>query len=135
MKDLFEKMIKFYIVGAAGTIVNLGMTYLLTHYFSIWYLMSNIIGIFLATTMNFFINRSWTFRSIKKHRKMMTQYFYYWGSNLVAISVQLCLGYFLTEYAHIWYIASILIAIIMGSIANFLINKSWTFKDLHKRRI
>lgn len=132
MKDFLEKMIKFYIVGGTGTVINLSITYFLTQYFLLWYLTSNIIGIFIATTMNFFINRSWTFGSIRKHRKMLTQYFYYWGSNLVAISIQLCLGYILTEYAHLWYIASIFIAIVVGSIVNFLINKSWTFKDLHK---
>lgn len=129
MKDLMSKLVKFYIVGGCGTVINLGITYLLTQYLSLWYVLSNVIGIFIATTIIFFANRSWTFNTIEKHRRIFTQYMYYWGSNLIAISIQISLGFILTEFFHVWYIFSIFTAIVIASVVNFLINKTWTFQE------
>ncbi len=39
--------------------------------------------------------------------------------------------YSLTEYAHIWYLFSSVIAVIAGFVVSFLLQKFWTFRNMH----
>ena len=57
-----KKFIKFVIVGLGGALIQLGVTYALTEYLDLWYLVSLSIAIVLATLWNFSANLRWTFR-------------------------------------------------------------------------
>ena len=62
--SLFAKhAVQFYIVGASGVLVNLGILYILTDIAKLWYVASQIMAISVSITTNFFFNRYWTFGS------------------------------------------------------------------------
>ena len=43
--------------------------------------------------------------------------------------------YTLTEYFHIWYLASSLVAVVAGFITSFILQKFWTFKNKRLDRV
>ncbi len=67
IKAYFIRLVKFCIVSSiAGYVGNLGILWILTHFFHIHYLISNLFGIAVGTILNYFFNNIWTFKAIKK---------------------------------------------------------------------
>lgn len=64
VKAYLTRMAKFILVSSiAAYIGNLGILWALTHFFHIYYLISNLIGIAVGTALNYSVNNFWTFRS------------------------------------------------------------------------
>lgn len=62
-KAYFLRMAKFITVSSlAGYIGNLGILWILTHFFHLYYLISNMVGIAVGTVLNYSINNFWTFK-------------------------------------------------------------------------
>lgn len=63
MRAYLTRMAKFIVVSSiAGFIGNLGILWILTHFFDIYYLISNLIGIAVGTILNYSVNNLWTFK-------------------------------------------------------------------------
>ena len=64
VKAYMTRMAKFIVVSSiAAYIGNLGILWILTHFFHIYYLISNLIGIAVGTILNYSVNNFWTFKS------------------------------------------------------------------------
>jgi dolichol-phosphate mannosyltransferase len=64
IKAYLSRIIKFIVVSSiAAYIGNLGVLWILTHYFHVYYLISNLIGIAVGTALNYSVNNIWTFKS------------------------------------------------------------------------
>jgi len=61
-RPFVQRLYKFNAVSLAGLAINMGVLWLFTHVFGVYYLVSNLIGIAMATLWNYFINRSWTWK-------------------------------------------------------------------------
>ena len=64
VKAFFVRFLKFCLVASfAGFVGNLGVLWILTDFFNVYYLVSNIFGIAVGTFINYFFNHYWTFKS------------------------------------------------------------------------
>lgn len=64
IRAYLTRMAKFILVSSiAAYIGNLGILWLLTHFFHVYYLISNLIGIAVGTILNYYANNFWTFKS------------------------------------------------------------------------
>lgn len=61
-KSFFSRLAKFNAVSLAGAAINYSATLLLTQVFGIHYLISNLIGIVIATMVNYLVNNWWTWK-------------------------------------------------------------------------
>jgi len=61
----FNRFVKFCLIGGVGTLIVLGLTYILTEYAGFWYMSSVVISAFAAAVWNFTGNRLWTFSTKK----------------------------------------------------------------------
>lgn len=139
------RYIKFGLVGASGTVVNMAVLYLAQEYFF------SVIGdprqrlyaslalaIAVATLNNFTWNRLWTWADRVKAARAHHQHLEH--TRLVVITGQLgryalaswlgiALQYGLTLWlAHaLHYLLANIIAIVVASVSNFLANDRWTF--------
>lgn len=128
------RFVKFGLVGASGTLVNLGVLYLGQEY-----LFTAIQGharlnaslalaICLATVNNFSWNRMWTWVDRKQHyfgRSLFVQFGQYALTCWFSIGMQVVFTKVLSTYFH--YLIANLIAIALASIVNFVANDCWTF--------
>ncbi|NIN62462.1 MAG: hypothetical protein GTN46_05005 [Gammaproteobacteria bacterium] len=65
IKPYLIRMAKFILVSSvAAYIGNLGVLWILTHFFHIYYLISNLIGIAVGTVLNYSVNNFWTFKPV-----------------------------------------------------------------------
>lgn len=114
----------FLIGGGLGALLNLAVTYLLTEFLSVQYLVSYLFGCSLNIVFNFLFHQSVTFGVYdQKARRFLKSVL----TSIGAAFVIIILVYFFTEYLKLWYIASGVLAIGITSIINYLFNKSWVF--------
>jgi dolichol-phosphate mannosyltransferase len=57
----YNRFLKFCIVGGTGALITFSVTWLLTEQFGMWYMMSMVIAVAIATVTNFTLNSIWTF--------------------------------------------------------------------------
>jgi dolichol-phosphate mannosyltransferase len=123
---------RFFTVGASGLLINYIISYLLSSGIlsTMWYIQATTIGIMVSITSNFILNKMWTFEDFDfSTRHLLRQYFTYLGFTSLGALVQLSLLYLLVESSQIDYGLSLLLAVGIASIGNFIMNKKWTFGE------
>lgn len=127
----FSKAARFYTVGASGLLVNYFVSFLLSNdILSNLYLHATTIGIICSITSNFFLNKAWTFEDRNfaiKHT--LRQYGLYVGFSSFGAVLQLSLLQLFVQSYGIEYALSLLFAVGIASVGNFLFNKKWTFGE------
>ena len=118
---------KYYLVGASGIVVNLGILYALTEFGGLWYLLSSSIAIYVSITTNFFLNKIWTFKDTMTSQSTALMYIKFIGVSLVGMGIQLGFNYLFVERVSLYYLLAALISIGIASSVNFVLNRHWTF--------
>jgi dolichol-phosphate mannosyltransferase len=122
---------RFFTVGASGFIVNYFVSFLLANVVSnIWYLQATLVGIMVSITTNFLLNKVWTFEDRDfSIRHFFRQYLSFMVLCAFGAVIQLSLVYVFVEYSHIQYGISLVMAVCVASLGNFLLNKKITFGE------
>jgi len=60
----WQRLITFHVISAGGLAINWGVLYLLTSVVGVYYLIANLIGILLAFSWNFMVNRRVTWQRV-----------------------------------------------------------------------
>lgn len=126
--SLFAKhAFKYYLVGASGILVNLGILFVLTEYVGVWYLLSSSIAIYVSITTNFLLNKAWTFKDTVTKQHSFLMYGKFIGVSLVGMGIQLGFNYIFVEKLSVYYLLAALISIVIASSVNFVLNRRLTF--------
>ena len=126
--SLFAKhAFKYYLVGASGILVNLGILFVLTEFFGLWYLLSSTIAIYVSITSNFLLNKTWTFRDTVIKQWSFLMYGKFIGVSLVGMGIQLGFNYMFVEKLSVYYLLAALMSIMIASSVNFVLNRRLTF--------
>ena len=128
MIKITKEFIKFTIVGIVNTAIHLSILYILTEFFSVWYILSSLIAFLFAVTNSFILNTLWTFKKNIKH-KTTTKYGKFFIVSAITALSNLLFLYIFTEFVGLWYMLSQVIAIVLTLMMNFIGNKFWTFKE------
>jgi dolichol-phosphate mannosyltransferase len=122
---------RFFTVGVSGFIVNYVVSYLLANVVSnVWYLQATLVGIIVSITTNFLLNKVWTFEDRDfSTRHFLRQYVLFLTLCSLGAVIQLSLVFVFVEYSHIQYGISLVMAVCVASLGNFLLNKKITFGE------
>jgi dolichol-phosphate mannosyltransferase len=129
------RFIKFGMVGASGTVINLAVLFAAQEY-----LFQNIadfhtrlnysiaLAISLATISNFYWNRrlTWRDRRASVESSAVVLFIKYVAAAALSIVVQSLLTKWLAVHMH--YIAANLVAIVLASVCNYIANDKMTFR-------
>lgn len=126
-KDMIMQFVRFAMVGVIGTFVNISILYLLTERYGIYYIVSAFFGFIIAATVNFILNKIWTFGEGLK-TNITQKYVRFFIVSLIALTINIFFLYIFTEYFKVYYIVSQIIAIGFSLTINFIGNKIWTFR-------
>ena len=122
---------RFFTVGASGLFVNYVVSFLLSNVVSnIWYIQATFIGIIVSITTNFLFNKVWTFEDRDfSIGHFFRQYLSFLALCALGAVIQLSLVFVFVEYSHIQYGLSLIMAVSIASLGNFLLNKKITFGE------
>jgi len=134
------RYVKFGVVGASGTVVNMVVLYLCHNYLFDGLeadlgkpYLSLALAIAVATLNNFSWNRLWTWADRRADASseqappgFLSQLFKYAIASWFGIGVQYVLTLWWSHFMH--YLLANVLAIVVASVSNFLANDRWTFK-------
>lgn len=125
---------KFLTVGFIGTIVNVSILYIFTEVLKLYYIFSSLIGIESAIISNFILNEHWTFKDRREKNDISSKIkrgIKFNMFRLTGVVINIIILYVLTEFLHIYYILSSVIAIMIVTIWNYTTSMKlvWSKKD------
>lgn len=124
-----KQFLKFCIVGALGTIINLLVLYGLVEFAKLWYIFGAILAFAIAATNNYALNKIWTFKDGRTGKSFIArQWTQFFIISCFGLGINLTILYVLVNFFGVWYIFAQIIAIFVAMFSNFLGNKYWTFR-------
>ncbi len=118
-------MAKYAVVGFTGAVVDFGLLYILTEYIGWHYLLSATVSFIFAASVNYNLNRTWTFKSKGKKRKQLPIFFIIATMGIIINNNILYVG---VEYFALYYLWAKVFAAAIVMVWNFLGNKFLTFR-------
>lgn len=121
----------FCVIWFSGTFIHMLITYLLTEFLNIYYIISFYIWQIVWSTNNYLLNKYFNFKDNKKlsvSKYILSMVFY--------ISTSLLSGYIvyvLTEYCNIQYLISMILVIPFIALLNFLLHKYFIFNSKNEK--
>ncbi len=110
------QVIRFAFSGAIGGAVLMGLTYLLTEYVHLFYMVSYLISFLVSVAVAYFLNGRFTFQ----RRGSLSKFSQYLLGSVVAYAFNAGFVYYLTEHYHLWYVLSAALGIGVGFGGNFI---------------
>ena len=139
------RFIKFAVVGATGSVVDIGIMNLMTRLFHMPLVMAGSISFVCAVTSNFIGNRYWTYPD-SRSRPLAHQLGMFFIVNSIGIAIRIPILKYLEppmallieNTAHLTYEvadtlaknATLIFAIGVVMLWNFFVNRYWTYNDV-----
>lgn len=128
-----QRFARFGITGAVCFLVGLGLLYVLTDLYAIHYLMSMSLAFVVVSTLGWFANRVWTFRSTAQRRS--EEWSRYLTVNAAALCLTLGSMFVLVDKLGIHYVlASVLCGAAM-TVVNYFAHRHFTFLAPEESRV
>ncbi|MDU4961144.1 MAG: GtrA family protein [Sporomusaceae bacterium] len=124
---MLKEFIKFSLVGASGTLVNLAV-YSLAIYLGTNYLAAATLSFLVAVSNNFYWNFIWTFKGKAPQKSLRRKYFSFFLISLLNFAINLAALNYLVDVCLFDKILAQIIAIGIASVFNFLLNYLITFR-------
>lgn len=125
---LKPEAIKFLAVGASGTVVNLGLTFMFKEKAGLDPVVANGIGFVVSVFNNYVWNSLWTFGQ-KRTVTALGKYLVVSGFTL---GINLGLVYLLTKKLGVWYLASAAVGIVAAVAINYFFSRKWVWSKAEK---
>jgi putative flippase GtrA len=125
-KLLILKFIKFCVVGLSGMAIDFGTTWLLKEKAKINKYIANSTGFILAATSNYIWNRVWTFQSHSS--QIAKEYSLFIFISVIGLGINNLVVYLFADKMKFNFYFSKLIAIVVVTLWNFLMNYLITFR-------
>ena len=123
---------RFYTVGASGLLINYLVSVLLfnSSVANMGYIQATVGGIIVSNISNFLLNKAWTFEDRDfTLRRTLRQYGFFAAITSGGAGIQLGILHVLLLQSGFSYEVSLLVAVGIASISNFLLNKKFTFGE------
>ncbi len=121
-----KQVTHFFISSSLGFLINLSTLYFLTEFLGLYYILSAVFAFIDSHLFSFYFNRKITFKS---KARIHYQWIKFLIVNLSALGLNIALLYLFTDYLHIYYLLSQIIASAITFFLNFFFAKYWTFSD------
>ena len=120
--ELSSPFVRFSIIGALGTLVNLLSLYAMRYFLGLEHELASIIAIEISLLNNFILNDIWTFRK-RRRGGIISSLLNYHLANFMGIITQFSISMSLYRFFGIESILSQFIGIIVGFIVNYSLSK------------
>ncbi len=124
-REVAYKFVKFGIVGFSGVIVDFGFTYICKEWLKIQKYVSNAIGFIIAASSNYYLNRVWTFHS--NNPDVAVEYGRFLFIAAIGLMISTLVLYMLVSRAKFNFYFAKLLAIVVVTLWNFVVNLNYTF--------
>lgn len=123
-ENLFQLM-KYAFYAGIATVIDIGVLYLLTQYFLIYYLLSAAISYVCGMITNYSLNKYLTFKNTSK--RIGPQFGLFLIVALIGLGLNELIIFLLVEYYDLWYIYAKVVSVCIVMFWSFIGHKKLTF--------
>ena len=124
-REFLLKFLRFCVVGFFGVFVNFSVTYVCKEWLKLNKYLSSILGFVVAATINFFLNRMWTFQSTNP--QMGAEYAKYIVVSVIGLGIDTMTVWLLNGKLKWNFYLSKVFAVGAATLWNFFGNLLFTF--------
>jgi putative flippase GtrA len=130
LAELYENsLLRFLVVGALGTIINVIIFFIFADYLNFNANLSSIIAFCFAVTQNYFLNHIWSFKKFVNFHVNLKSYMKYVFVNIFGLIVNLIvLNLILMQFNPDIKTTAQLFGVLAGTIFNFMLSRFFVFK-------
>ena len=116
----------FFIIGCGCAVLDLALIYILTDIVGIWYLLSGVLSFVVTASVNFALNKRFTFRNTStEYRKQYSQFIIV---AIMGLMINTSVLYLCTSVLGIWYLVSRVVSSLVAMVWNYLMNSKVVFR-------
>jgi len=132
MTDLYQNsLIRFLLVGALGTVVNLIIFFVFADLLNSNANASSVIAFCVAVTHNYILNHTWSFENVVNYNVNIKSYVKYVCVNIFGLVVNLIvLNLFLMQFNPDLKVTAQIFGVIVGTAFNFILSRFYVFKKI-----
>jgi dolichol-phosphate mannosyltransferase len=119
-------LLNFLQVGVIASLVDLGLLYVFTEYFGIWYLLSAVMSYICGMTVSYTLNKRFTFHNVD--RQYLRQFFLFAFVSASGLVVNISVMFFAVTIFSIYYLYAKVIAIGITFFWNYSFQSRITFQ-------
>ena len=119
-------LIGYVFFAGIATIADIGLLFILTEFFNVWYFYSAAISYSVGMVGNYSLNKYFNFKN--KSNKIIQQFGLFVFIALIGLILNQLILYLLVEFASLWYISAKIISLFIVLIWSFYGHKKLTFK-------
>jgi dolichol-phosphate mannosyltransferase len=119
-------MLNFLQVGVIASLVDLGLLYVFTEYFGIWYLLSAAVSYICGMIVSYTLNKRFTFHNVNK--QYLRQFFLFALISASGLVVNISMMFFAVTVFSIYYLYAKVIAIGITFFWNYSLQSRITFQ-------
>lgn len=120
------RFVRFLISGVASLAVNLGVLYLLTEKFHVWYLTSSITALIVSYVVNFSLHKFWTFEN-SDGKTISRQLSLHFSIFLFNLALNTFIIYALVEYLDVWYFSAQILSAAFIALEDYFLFSKFVF--------
>ncbi|MEK6954517.1 MAG: GtrA family protein [Candidatus Micrarchaeota archaeon] len=132
IKEHGEDFSKFLLVGLSATILTISLLWVFTDILKVHYLISAALATQISIIWNFVLHDNWTFAKRDKAKPVLSRFLNFEAIYITSQVANIAILLLLTEYAKMFYLLSMAIAIGMTFMYNYVMNSKITFKSAQK---
>jgi len=126
---LTSRIVRYIIVGGAGTAIHLAILAISVEWFALDAVIGSTMGFVGALLVSYLLNHYWTFQSRRSHLSSLPMYV---TVSLIGLALNTGMMYALIHIFKVWYFAAQLSVIMVVPLVNYLLNSNWTFSSKSK---
>ncbi len=120
-----QKITGFFLIGCFSTLIDIGLLYIFTEYFGIWYIYSATISYSCGMVVNFLLNKYLNFQDTS--RNYLRQFFCFIFVSMSSLALTLGVLYLAVEICSINYLLGKILAVIIAFFWNYFGQSRITF--------
>ena len=121
-KDLFNKIIRFSIVGGIATLIDFIFLYIFKEFLNMDVIIADTLSFIISVTYNYIASIVWVF-DINKEKNKKIQFILFILFSIFGLVLNNIILYILTDIFNMYYLISKVVATLFAMIFNFITRK------------
>ena len=123
--NIINNFIKYGIVGGFSFLVDILLLYFLVEFLNIYYLISVTLSLIVATSLNYYLNKKWSFNNTKAIASSFNKYIILFIFNYI---MTISMMYFFVSILDFNYLVIKSVIVILLIFWNFIVYKFYVYK-------
>ena len=122
------EIFRYLIAGALAFGCDIVVLYVATEFFSLHYLLSNILGHFVGLAVSYYLSVNWVFRYRRYEKRTLVEFSIFTAIVLAGLGLSELLMYFITDLGGVYYLHAKVATSALITVYNYAVKRFVLFR-------